>query len=133
MFPYKFAAHSQKNDTNQAGGGFINPLKRSNLGVTSSATLCENTPKMEFDGGLSQLLSSRRIEAQALGNSAYLRQTAEMVDSKPHIPAIVCVFIVHFIKFSCVFEPFILQGTPSRIKEEPIGLICAQISQCMNK
>ena len=58
MFPYKFAAHSQKNDTNQVGGSFINPFKRSNLGVISSTTLPENTPKMVFDSGLSQSLSS---------------------------------------------------------------------------
>ena len=96
MFPYKFAPHSQKKDTNLAGTAFGVPFKRSNLDVTPNATITESTTKRVFDGGFSHSLSSRHAESHTLGGSTYPHHTPEVVDSKPLIHAIVSRSIARF-------------------------------------
>jgi hypothetical protein len=96
MFPYKFAPHSQKKDTNLAGTAFGGSLKRSNLDVTPNGTITESTTKRVFDGRFSHSLSSRHVESHTLSGSAYPHRTPEVVDSKPPIPATVSPYIAHF-------------------------------------
>ena len=96
MFPYKFAPHSQKKDTNLGGAAFGSPLKRSNFDVTPNATITESTTKRVFDGGFSHSLSSRHVESHTLGGSAYPHHTPEVVDSKPPVPSTVSQSIAYF-------------------------------------
>ncbi|KAF8835564.1 hypothetical protein BDN67DRAFT_1072366 [Paxillus ammoniavirescens] len=87
-FQFKLGTHQQPTKpASQGVSNFTLGLPRQHLDLTQSSNLSENTSQRGFDPSLQHSpfkLSSRYVEPQAIGSSAYAHHTPENADRKPH-------------------------------------------------